>query len=542
MLSEEDKEMVRQGIDTQLSEEELERLCSFAEKKAMEKLSGVDIEEFERKERLFPIYKPDRKLSLDALLACAFARSQKMMRFIHPRYDANKEFFFTKAQESDHFLSRFITGSRIVTRMNAIKALGLIVAAKTDKALDFELFQTSERVWKRMSNLFKNFHGVNMPIGMALETTNVFDSSEDNVLHDVVTVFLYFCDKYDINPEKDDPMYRHAMAALVDKDVAFLRPFSELLHEAVEEEGTRKELDELMHLTLQVCGKARSVAELGKDLPLGGPEFGMFQVLWDFAQLDNVPMSAYENEQFSKREIQDIFYVMRLHMVRGDFQAEDINKYFIMGLMIRSFSRLYHEAVGVIERYAGIVRESERYRELDRKIASLTSKINEQARLLEQRQEKLNEAQKEIDLAKRHEYEQTEELEAARERVAALEALLAEGDTASNDTLHEKQAVYTTEQLDTVRRAKAVVFGGPPNWQAEVKKAAPGFTCVAVDSKGFDAKIIDRADVVVFKTDYMSHAQWYRVVKRAKSRGRKIVYCRNNIDLLLRKVARVLLI
>ena len=540
MLPEEDKEMMRQGFDTQLSEEEIERLYSFAEKNAMEELAGVDIEELKRRERLFPIYKPDMKLSLDALLACAFARSQKMMRFIHPKYDANKELFFTKAQESDHFQSRFITGSRIVTRMNAIKALGLIVAAKTDKDLDTELFQASERAWKRMSNIFKSFHGVNMPIGMALEATNVFDASEDNVLHDAVAVFLYFCDKYKINPEMDDPMYRHAMAAVVDKDVAFLRPFSEILHEAVEEEGTGKDLDELMHITLQVCGNAHSVAELGKNLPIEEPEFGMFQILWDFAQLDNVPMSAYENEQFSKREIQDIFYVMRMHMARGDFQAEDINKYFIMGLMIRSFSRLYHEAVGVIERYAGIVRESERYRELDRKIAALTSKANEQTKLLEQRQEKLNEAQKEIDRAKRHEYEQAEELEAAKERVAVLESLMAEDDAAADDTLHEKLAVYTTAQIDTVRHAKAVVFGGPPNWQAEVKKAAPGFTCVSVESKGFDSKIIDRADVVVFKTDYMSHAQWYRVLKRAKSRGRKIVYCRNNIDILLRKVAGVL--
>lgn len=540
MLPEEDKEMMRQGFDTQLSNTELERLYDFVAKNAVEELSVVDTEELRRREGLFPIYKPDEKLCLDALLACAFARSQKMMRFIHMKYDANKEFFFTKAQESDHFQSRFITGSRIVTRMNAIKALGLIVAAKTDKTLDAELFQASERAWKRMSNFFKNFNGVNMPIAMALETTNVFASSEDNALHDAVAVFLYFCDKYKINPEKDDPMYRHAMASLVDKDVAFLRPFSDLLHEIAENEGTVKDIDELMRLTLRVCGNAHSVAELGKKLPIGEPEFGMFQVLWDFAQLDNVPMSAYENEQFSKREIQDIFYVMWLHIARGDFQSEDINKYFIMGLMIRSFSRLYHEAVGVIEQYAGIVRESDRYKELDRKIAALSSKTNEQTRLLEQRQEKLNEAQKEIDLAKRHEYEHAEELEAAKERVAVLEALLAEDDAVEDDAVHEKRVVYTTEQLDKVRHVKAVVFGGPPNWQAEVKKAAPGFTCVSVESKGFDSKIIDRADVVVFKTDYMSHAQWYRVLKRAKSRGRKIVYCRNNIDMLLRKVAGVL--
>ena len=96
---------------------------------------------------IFPMYKPDTKLNLDALLARTFVLSQKMMRFIHPKYDANKEIFYAKAQESDHFESRFITGARIVTRMNAIKALDIIMVAKEDTALDGELFQAVERAW-----------------------------------------------------------------------------------------------------------------------------------------------------------------------------------------------------------------------------------------------------------------------------------------------------------------------------------------------------------------------------------------------------------
>ena len=96
---------------------------------------------------IFPMYKPDAKLNLDALLARTFVLSQKMMRFIHPKYDANKEIFYAKAQESDHFESRFITGARIVTCMHAIKALEIIMAAKQDVMLDEEIFQAVERAW-----------------------------------------------------------------------------------------------------------------------------------------------------------------------------------------------------------------------------------------------------------------------------------------------------------------------------------------------------------------------------------------------------------
>lgn len=41
-----------------------------------------------------PKYNLDIKLNIDALLSCAFARSQKMMRYIAPLYDSDKNFFY----------------------------------------------------------------------------------------------------------------------------------------------------------------------------------------------------------------------------------------------------------------------------------------------------------------------------------------------------------------------------------------------------------------------------------------------------------------
>lgn len=50
---------------------------------------------------------------------------------------------------------------------------------------------------------------------------------------------------------------------------------------------------------------------------------------------------------------------------------------------------------------------------------------------------------------------------------------------------------------------------------------------------------VDKAEVIVIKTDYLSHAQWYRVVRRAKAKGKKIVYCRNNVELVFRKIGEL---
>ena len=48
------------------------------------------------------------------------------------------------------------------------------------------------------------------------------------------------------------------------------------------------------------------------------------------------------------------------------------------------------------------------------------------------------------------------------------------------------------------------------------------------------------ADAVVFKTDYLSHKQWYAVRDYAKKCGRKIIYCRNNISMMFEQIERAL--
>ena len=45
---------------------------------------------------------------------------------------------------------------------------------------------------------------------------------------------------------------------------------------------------------------------------------------------------------------------------------------------------------------------------------------------------------------------------------------------------------------------------------------------------------------MVFKTDYLSHKQWYAIRDYAKKCGRKIIYCRNNIPMLFAQIEKAL--
>lgn len=50
-----------------------------------------------------PKYNPDRELNIDALLACTFANSQQMIRYIAHLYDSDKNCFYKTASKNSHF-------------------------------------------------------------------------------------------------------------------------------------------------------------------------------------------------------------------------------------------------------------------------------------------------------------------------------------------------------------------------------------------------------------------------------------------------------
>ncbi len=220
---------------------------------------------------------------------------------------------------------------------------------------------------------------------------------------------------------------------------------------------------------------------------------------------------------------------------------EDIAIYYICGVLIRSIYRGYKEVTNMIDEYSGIVRESEKNKKLASMAARQNNRILELEKLNIEKQDRLNESQKEIDKLKKLLAEKEEQLQHDKERIAILEQVAAEEDAFEQEGLliSEDCFEYTTSTAKA-RDAHVIVFGGPPNWQNQVKSKAPNYVCVSVDSNTFDKKIIQKADAIVIKTDYLSHKQWHLVVEQAKKCGRQIIYCRNNISMLFMQVEKAL--
>lgn len=476
----------------------------------------------------------DEEINIEALLSCAFARSMKMMRYIDKVYDTNKEYYYKAAQRSSRFNSRFITGTRIGTQMRAIKALGIIMESYKNDDIKKALLREAERAYKQIVNVFNSYKGYPVPVDPILEASGSLTSTSDDMLHDTMAVYYYFLKEYNMEPDLRSLRYVVAFNTVQGKELASLKPFSSVIKDnCTEIAKSDKSLKEAIEKVIKKYN-IKNLGEAGTVFLPNQPEFSFYQIMWDLAQLDNIPMSMFENEEFSSSEIKDIVSIIVLGAYRygENFSVDDGLRLYIVGLMIRSFARLYHEATGIIDKYAGIVRENQQLSSMAHENEELKSKVAERKVLLDEKQNRLNTLQLRCDKADKKIMELEEELAAQQERVKILEQLLEE------DSAPEPTAEDHAEYMEKGRKVKAVVFGGHPNWQSEVRNSAPKYTCISADNNNFDAKLIDKADVVVIKTDYMAHAQWYKIMSRAKKRRVKIIFCAGSVDNMLEKVGR----
>lgn len=479
-----------------------------------------------------------KELNIEAMLACAFARCSKMMRYIDSLYDSDKERFYAAARRSKRIKSRFISGSRLQTRLSAQKALGVIMEAERDENVRKELFATAKKAFKSaVSDINYCIQGemTAVPLDMVIKAFQCSKDNSDDNLHDAIAIAFYLCKEMGTKIDKNTQMYKMSMPIIIGKEEGFLKPYRDILNDGCSRIGLKEQdLRTVMNSTFAIC-RGKYIAEIGSAEDLDPDLMTFFQAMWDVGQLDDVPVSMYENERFNATEQREIFqsYLMRA----GDspeYMAASINQYYICALMLRSLARRYKEAIAMVEEKSGIVQDTTQHRELVRMVNSLMSKEAEQKGIIENKQAQLNDLQLELDRTKKKLQSITDELEAEKAKVKALEEL-------ANDEkgIVEAESDDTAEAIDRGRKMKAVVFGGPPNWQAQVKKAADGYVCIETSDYVFDTKLIDNADVVVIKTDYMSHAQYRRIIERARKKNKKVIYCTNNVDGLLAKVGRV---
>ena len=476
--------------------------------------------------------------NIDALLAVTFAHSPKMMKFIDRVYDADKDYYAGLARKNSRCKSRLITDNRIPIRLNAFKALAIITAARANEKLDEEMYAQIVKAYKRETQMFEAYKSMpeislDMLLTARYKSIANFDYSEQNMF-EIVALYFYLCRRYGKPIKVEDDFMKALYRDAFGHEVASMMTVKEYFQELFEKANFEDERKEFADIFAKLTASANSVANLFVFLDGDPKHLGLFQTLWDVAALDNIPMTMYENESMSRSQMEDIYNILLLHMIKEKMPQEHMMPAILCALVMRSFARVYHEAVDTIEQYAGLLETSDRDRKLVEEAKKLHAKVEAQKALIGDKQGKLNTQQLEIDRMKKALHEKDVELAQLQEQNQLLRQYI------SDESREIDAEVEEPISIEDALNAKVVVFGGTTAWQASVRQRAENYVCVDVKDTVFDTKIIDKADAVVFKVDYLSHSQFYRVIDKVRKKKIPVVYCSNNINVMLRKIAGVI--
>ena len=477
--------------------------------------------------------------NIDAMLAVTFARNMKMMKFINKIYDADKDYYASIAKKNSRFKSRIITDNRITIKLNAIKALAIITAAKDDEKLREDLHAQVEKAYKKEAQFFAEYESaITVPMEMFLVSVRKkFEggNSSDYLMTEIMCLYLYFCRHYGkpikIKDENEQLMYEDAFG----HELAAMMTVKEYFQEIFVKSNLEDHRKEFADIMPKVTAFSKSLSEFFYNINISNPELlGLFQTWWDIAALDNLPISMYEQEEMSRSDMEDIFNIILLHMIKEEMPGDQMMIAILGAMIMRSFARVYHEAVDTIEQYAGVIETSERDKKLVEDAKKLRQKVESQETLIADKQEKLNAQQLEVDRLRKALREKDLELAQLQEQNQLLRQFIQ--DEGKDDKPIAEEPISVEDAL----KAKVVVIGGTTGWQSAVKERAERYVCIDVKDNAFDTRIINSADPVVFKIDYLPHTQFYRVIDKIRKMKLPVVYCSNNIDLMLKKIAREL--
>ena len=478
------------------------------------------------------------RIDLKVFMSIAFARNIKMMRIIDNLYFSDEKKYLETLKHSKYKNSRLITDIKYELKENALRALSVIEVASTDDNVYIIMHNAVIKNFKKLYEKARNSESKREKFRVLMaHMKNDKDFSDIGMFSDMA-IFTYFClflyggFKSTLDNDKDYVILDSLMSYHKDS----FKSYSEVIREEIKLSISAQTIVEklLSNSIIQKMLKHKSISSLlcfSEELSQKLDNYA--QVMWRLTQFDNVPITIYEEETFTRNDLLDIINVIALSIRDKKITEDDAPLILTIGLIIRSFSRMHKKLVDKLSNNTTVSRLSynENEKKLKLEISSIKDKYDEQIRINRKKQQELNAIQIKYDKSQNTIDTLNSKIEELEEKTRVLEALLERKDiaVAKENTEENKR----DDNISILNSKNIVVFGGPPNWHTSVKKVLPNATCIPVSNKSFNTSIIDNSDIIVIKTDYLSHAQWYRIINQARNKNKKVLYCQNNIDILL---------
>lgn len=461
-----------------------------------------------------------------AFLASKFSKNNKMMSLIDDIYYSDEEYYSALAKLSPYYKSRLIANAPFELRDKRLRALSVALDAYITRETAIRLNTRMLEVYKDLVNIVTNQPKDNFNIIHAYGDRFI-NKPENDIVEDYA-LLLNICRIYEVPLENEDDNFEVSKQfVLLDK--FYLTPYSKTMNEQFENSDEAKiffkktKKKDLADLTDKRTLEA--LLEYGSEKENLCSE--ILEYAWLVSQMGNHPMDNYANIKFNRQEIDDMIRLVSLYITDNAPRIKDAELYYAIGFAMESLSAYYDDNLKYLEKkYSLKIKETASTENIRTELSSLKSRYDEQVKINQDKQDQLNVAQLELDKNKMIIDNLNARLKEAEDKNKILEQIIEDKNIINDDNIIQDKDIMP--DLSVLKDKKIILFGGPPNWHSHVKNLIPDIECISIDNKSFDTSKISNADLIVIKTDYLKHAQWYKLVNAIRLCNKKVLYTSNN--------------
>lgn len=488
------------------------------------------------------------KLDMRLFIVEALANNTKLEKLINDYYKLYKFEAYDLAKNSPLYNHPMIIDGSIKKEVLSKRALGLVLLSQTNEDVSSLIEKLFKKGWPKLHKYISKLQKNNELFDFGYVFKKIYLPKKDIATNDYafsLAVFSYFSalnaglefvkNDFLINTESnlyntlafyEEGCEQRYSFETIDKDL--YKKAKELLERIEQKYGDRyfKNIDNLFTLTEMRESKYDRLRLLVTKL--------------SFFFDDECCMAAnmFEQDISNRLKLEVLAIFCLTHEIRN---VDDAAEFLALGVLFKKLIVGYKD----VKKYYFENNQETMFLELSRYQAAEKKAVAEQERI----QKAFDEIKSEnARLKKDYKSNLESEIVALKQEIASLKEKEKSQNMLTRELASLRSALYQPEEeshdhrtidVEKINSYKGIIIGGHQNWHQQIKKQLD-FDCV-LEANTHLLEHIDEYDVVLFKTSYLDHPTYFKVIEKVRRSTPIFGYLQHsNIELCLEEIEKII--
>lgn len=488
------------------------------------------------------------EIDLRLFIVEALASNPKIEKLLNNYYKLYKFEAYEIAKNSPLYNHPMITDGSIKKEVLSKRALGLILLSQQNEEVSSIIDKLFKKGWPKLSKYISTLQKNNKPFDLDYVFEKIYLPRKEYATDESVFSLAAFGYLAAVNAGLEfviNDSLSHTERCLYNTLTFYEEGCEQRYSFENIDKGLYKKAKDLLERIEQKYGDRyfKNIDNLFTLVNKGESKYERLRLLaskLSFFFDDECCMAAnmFEQDISNRLKLEVLAIFCLTHEIRN---VDDAAEFLVLGVLFKKLIVGYKE----VKKYYFENNQETMFLELSRYQAAEKKAVAEQERI----QKAFDEIKSEnARLKKDYKSNLESEIVALKQEIASLKEKEKSQNMLTREVASLRSALYQPEEeshdhraidIEKINSYKGIIIGGHQNWHQQIKKQLD-FDCV-LEANTHLLEHIDEYDVVLFKTSYLDHPTYFKVIEKVRRSTPIFGYLQHsNVDLCLEEIEKII--